>query len=79
MTAAEKALASVEVDKLTLEAERLKRVVADQEKSIGEEEKKAERDKTIGNTIYSHLNELQTFTEYAAESEQRRKRLEHRH
>jgi predicted ribosome quality control (RQC) complex YloA/Tae2 family protein len=61
--AAEKALASVEVGKLTQEAERLKRVVADQEKSIGEEEKKVEYDKSIGNTIYSRLNELQTFTE----------------
>lgn len=61
--AAEKALASVEVEKLTQESERLKRVVADQEKSISEEEKKAEYDKTIGNTIYSRLNELQTFTE----------------
>ena len=61
--AAEKAVASVEVGKLKQEAERLKRVVADQEKSIAEEEKKTEVDKTIGNTIYSHLNELQTFTE----------------
>ncbi len=63
VTSAEKALASVEVDKLKQEAERLKRVIADQEKSINEEEKKTERDKTIGNTIYSHLNELQGFTE----------------
>ena len=61
--AAEKAVASVEVGKLKQEAERLKRVVADQEKSISQEEKKTEVDKTIGNTIYSHLNELQTFTE----------------
>ncbi|MGA3111929.1 MAG: ribosome rescue protein RqcH [Candidatus Bathyarchaeia archaeon] len=61
--AAEKAVASVEVGKLKQEAERLKRVVADQEKSISQEEKKTEVDKTIGNTIYSHLNELQTFIE----------------
>ncbi|MGA2683028.1 MAG: ribosome rescue protein RqcH [Candidatus Bathyarchaeia archaeon] len=63
VTAAEKALASVEVGKLKQEAERLKRIVADQEKSISQEEKKTEVDKEIGNTIYSHLNELQTFTE----------------
>jgi predicted ribosome quality control (RQC) complex YloA/Tae2 family protein len=63
VTAAEKALASVEVDKLRSEAERLKRVIADQEKSIGEEEKKTERDKAVGNTIYGHLNELQAFVE----------------
>ena len=61
--AAEKAVASVEVAKLKQEAERLKRVVADQEKSISQEEKKTEVDKNIGNTIYSHLNTLQTFTE----------------
>jgi len=60
---AEKALESVEVDKLNAEAERLKRVIAEQEKSISEEEKKAENDKAIGNTIYNHLNELQTFAE----------------
>ena len=63
VTAAENALASVEVDKLKQEAERLKRVIADQEKSINEEEKKTERDKAIGDTIYSHINELQPFVE----------------
>lgn len=63
VTTAEKALASVEVDKLKQEAERLKRVIADQEKSIGEEEKKTERDKNVGDAIYSHLNEFQFFTE----------------
>jgi predicted ribosome quality control (RQC) complex YloA/Tae2 family protein len=61
VTAAESALASVEVDKLKQEAERLKRVIAEQEKSILEEEAKAERDKLIGDTIYAHFNELQTF------------------
>lgn len=63
VTATEKALSNVEVDKLKLESERIKRMVADQEKSIGEEEKKVETNKSIGNTIYSHLNELQNFTE----------------
>ena len=61
VTTAESALASVEVDKLKQEAERLKRVVADQEKSIHEDEAKAERDKLIGDTIYAHFNELQAF------------------
>ena len=61
VTTAESALASVEVDKLKKEAERLKRVVAEQEKSIQEEETKTERDKLIGDTVYSHFNELQTF------------------
>ena len=61
VTTAESALASVEVDKLKHEAERLKRVVAEQEKSIHEDEAKSERDKLIGDTIYGHFNELQTF------------------
>ncbi len=61
VTAAEKAAASVEVDKLKDEANRLKRVIADQEKSIAEEEQKTQRDKTIGDKIYAHLSELQTF------------------
>lgn len=61
VTATESALASVEVDKLKQEADRLKRVIADQEKSIHEDEAKAERDKLIGDTIYANFNELQTF------------------
>ena len=61
VTAAEKAFSSVEVDKLKQEAERLKRVVAEQEKSISEDERKSERDKQIGNIIYAYLNELQEF------------------
>jgi predicted ribosome quality control (RQC) complex YloA/Tae2 family protein len=58
---AEKALASVEVDKLQAEQKRLKRMVADQEKALAEDEAKMERDKTIGNTIYAHFNELEDF------------------
>jgi predicted ribosome quality control (RQC) complex YloA/Tae2 family protein len=61
VTATEAALANVEVDKLKLEAERLRRLVADQEKSIHEDDAKAERDKLIGDTIYAHYNELQSF------------------
>jgi predicted ribosome quality control (RQC) complex YloA/Tae2 family protein len=51
------------VDKLKKEAERLRRVVEEQEKSIREEEAKTERDKLIGDAIYAHYNELQTFQE----------------
>jgi predicted ribosome quality control (RQC) complex YloA/Tae2 family protein len=58
---AEKALASVEVDKLQNEQKRLKRMITDQEKALAEEEAKSERDKTVGNTIYAHFNEFETF------------------
>ncbi len=61
--AAEKAAASVETDKLKQETQRLKRVVAEQEKSVGEDEAKSERDRQVGNVIYAHFNELQTFQE----------------
>jgi predicted ribosome quality control (RQC) complex YloA/Tae2 family protein len=61
VTTAEKAFASVEVDQLKKEAERLRRVVVDQEKSVNDDNKKSERDKLIGDAIYGHFNELQTF------------------
>jgi predicted ribosome quality control (RQC) complex YloA/Tae2 family protein len=60
-TAAEKAVASVEVDKITREAERLKRVIAEQEKALREDEAKAERNRCIGDVIYAHSNEFQTL------------------
>jgi len=61
--AVEKAANTTDVTKLNQEAQRLKRVVVEQEKSITEEEKKAEHDKQIGDVIYAHFNELQTFQE----------------
>ena len=60
-TAAEKAVASVEVDKITQEAERLKRVIAEQEKALREDEAKAERNRCIGDVIYAHSSEVQTL------------------
>jgi predicted ribosome quality control (RQC) complex YloA/Tae2 family protein len=60
-TAAERAVASGEVDKLTREAERLKRIIAEQEKALRDDEAKAERDKCIGDVIYAHTVEFQAF------------------
>jgi len=60
-TAAEKAFASVEVEKLTREAERLKRIVAEQEQALREDDKKAERDRRIGDAVYAHSTEFQAF------------------
>lgn len=57
----ERGLVSVEVDKLQAEQKRLKRVIADQEKSLTEEEAKSERDKMVGNTIYAHFGEFESF------------------
>jgi predicted ribosome quality control (RQC) complex YloA/Tae2 family protein len=60
-TAAEKAVASVEVDKLTREAERLKRIIAEQEQALREDDRKAERDRQIGDAVYAHSTEFQAF------------------
>ncbi len=60
-TAAEKAVASVEVDLLKQEAERLKRVIAEQEQALREDESKAERNRQIGDAIYAHANEFQAL------------------
>jgi predicted ribosome quality control (RQC) complex YloA/Tae2 family protein len=60
-TAAEKAVASGEVEKVTREAERLKRIVAEQEKALREDENKAERDRQIGDAVYAHSSEFQAF------------------
>jgi predicted ribosome quality control (RQC) complex YloA/Tae2 family protein len=60
-TATAKAVASVEVDKLQREAERLKRVIAEQERSKREDEDRAERDKRIGDAIYAHSSKVQAL------------------
>jgi predicted ribosome quality control (RQC) complex YloA/Tae2 family protein len=57
----EKAKAGIEVDKLKNEAERLKRMIREQEKLLTEGEAKAEVDRRIGDTIYAHLGELQAL------------------
>jgi predicted ribosome quality control (RQC) complex YloA/Tae2 family protein len=61
VTAAEKAVASSGVDELQREAERLKRMIAEQEQALREAESTAERDKCIGDVIYAHSSELQAL------------------
>jgi predicted ribosome quality control (RQC) complex YloA/Tae2 family protein len=56
-----KSEASVEVEKLGREAERLKRIIAEQERVLTEAEAKSERDKRIGDFIYAHVGELQAL------------------
>ncbi len=73
VTVAERAVNAVEVDKLKKEAERLRRLVSDQEKSFHEDQAKAERDKLIGDTIYAHYSELQTFQDQLLKANQQGK------
>jgi predicted ribosome quality control (RQC) complex YloA/Tae2 family protein len=49
------------VEQLTHEAERLKRVLAEQEKALKDAEQKAEKYKQIGDIIYAYSSELQTL------------------
>jgi predicted ribosome quality control (RQC) complex YloA/Tae2 family protein len=63
VTAAEKAIAGVDVSQIRREAERLKRMIAEQEHALSEEERKTGRDKQIGDSIYAHFNELQCLLE----------------
>ena len=70
VTAAEKAGATIETGKFKQEAQRLKRLVLEQEKSVAEDQSKAERDKQIGDTIYAHFTELKTFQEQILKANQ---------
>jgi len=49
------------VEELTREAERLKRVLDEQEKALKDAEQKAEKYKQIGDIIYAYSSELQTL------------------
>jgi len=51
------------VEELKREGERLKRIIASQEKVLVEAEVKADRDKRIGDVIYAHSGELQGLLE----------------
>ncbi|MCJ7423520.1 NFACT family protein [Candidatus Bathyarchaeota archaeon] len=61
LVTAEKAVAGIEVDKLKREADRFKRIIAEQENALTEAKGKAERDRLIGDTIYAHSVELQAL------------------
>jgi predicted ribosome quality control (RQC) complex YloA/Tae2 family protein len=71
ITAIEKAVQRVETGKLKQEALRLRRVVDEQEKAIEEDQKKSNHSKQIGDLIYAHLAELQSFQEQIITANQR--------
>lgn len=58
---AEKAVAGLEIDKLMNEANRLKRIIASQEKTLAEAEAEIIKYKTVGDAIYAHMGEFQTL------------------
>ncbi|MEM2081003.1 MAG: ribosome rescue protein RqcH [Candidatus Bathyarchaeia archaeon] len=63
VTAAEQAAASTQVEKLKQEANRLKRVIAEQEQALHDAEAKAKLNRRIGDVIYAHSSELQNLLE----------------
>ncbi|MCW4009106.1 MAG: ribosome rescue protein RqcH [Candidatus Bathyarchaeota archaeon] len=63
VTAAEKAVAGIDVTQFKRESQRLHRMIADQEEALREDDRKRVRDKTIGDTIYVHLGELEGLLE----------------
>ncbi len=74
LTATEKAAgATAEVDELQREAERLKRVISEQEKALREAEAKAEIEKRVGDAIYAHSNEFQKLLDIYAGTKARGK------
>jgi predicted ribosome quality control (RQC) complex YloA/Tae2 family protein len=73
--AIEKATAGLKIDKLTNEAERLKRIIASQEKTLAEAEAEVIKYKTIGDAIYAHLGEFQTLLDRFSTAKQRGREL----
>lgn len=67
---AESTLGSAKVDGLTREAERLKRIVSDQERISAEAEASMFKEKSIGDTIYAHSSELQALIEKLSKAKQ---------
>jgi len=66
----EEATAQIEAENLESEAERLKRIVGEQEKLLAEGKTKAELERRMGDAIYAHMNELQTLFDRSLSSKQ---------
>ena len=61
VTTTEKAVASVQTDRLNREAERLRRVIVAQEQALREDDDRVDKDRRIGDTIYAHSREIQSI------------------
>ena len=55
----ERSVADAQIDKLRKEADRLKRIITDQEKVLAEAESRTEKNRRIGDAIYAHVGDLQ--------------------
>jgi predicted ribosome quality control (RQC) complex YloA/Tae2 family protein len=75
VTTIERAVDSSQIDNLTREAERLKRIIAEQEQALREAENEVEKNRQIGNAIYANSAEVEQLLEKFAEAKKERKEL----
>jgi predicted ribosome quality control (RQC) complex YloA/Tae2 family protein len=61
LSSVEKALAGLRIDRLKTEAERLKRIITDQQKALEQAEVSAVKNKKIGDVIYARIAEIQAL------------------
>jgi predicted ribosome quality control (RQC) complex YloA/Tae2 family protein len=70
VSAVEKATAGLEVEGLTQEEKRLKRIIESQEKALAEAGAEAVKDKRVGDAIYAHVGELQVLLDRFADAKE---------
>jgi predicted ribosome quality control (RQC) complex YloA/Tae2 family protein len=61
VSAVEKVVASVKIDELEQEADRLRRIIRSQEEALREAAAKAELERQVGDMIYAHSGEVQAL------------------
>jgi predicted ribosome quality control (RQC) complex YloA/Tae2 family protein len=61
VTTVEKSLGAVKIEQLRQEAERLRRIVTEQERGSVEAETNVAKDRQVGDTIYAHSGELESL------------------
>jgi predicted ribosome quality control (RQC) complex YloA/Tae2 family protein len=72
----ERALSDMKVDQLKKEAERLERILADQQNALAAAERQSIENRSIGDAIYSHSAELGRLLSRFASTDHKRERLE---
>jgi predicted ribosome quality control (RQC) complex YloA/Tae2 family protein len=66
----EEALGGIETDRLKREAERLERIIAEQERTFAEATVEAEQDRHVGDAIYAHIADLQVLLDRFLDAKQ---------
>jgi predicted ribosome quality control (RQC) complex YloA/Tae2 family protein len=74
--AVERATAGPKVEELRAEADRLGRIIENQEKVLADAESKAEKNRRVGDIIYAHIGDLQVLLDRFSTGKQRGKEWE---